>query len=444
MMNKFFYWCLLMLGLVFLSACAVIPAEQMTTDVNNAETRDPIEEEETASPNLDPDRKSTLTPESHPEVTNAEDLTLPILTQDMKTCDDVFEGVNIRFSTTGWETNFCMHSVPYETFLSGGPPRDGIPPIDEPKFESLDGADGWLEEQEPVIGLELNGDARAYPLQILIWHEIVNDVVGDVPVVVTFCPLCNTALVFERPVIDDEKLTFGTSGNLRNSDLVMWDRQTESWWQQFTGEAIVGDLTGTKLKILPSTLLSWGDYKEIFPDGRVLSKETGFSRNYGANPYAGYDSINEFPFLFDGEVDDSLRPMTRILGFVLEGESVAYPLDHLAAELVINDRIADEEIVVFWKPGTASAVDTPSISDGRDVGTTGVFLRVYEDRVLSFTANEDGTFSDAETGSIWNILGTAIDGPLTGTELTAIPNYDTFWFAWAAFVPEGALRGTTP
>ena len=180
-----------------------------------------------------------------------------------------------RFSTRGWETDFSRHSVPYSEIISGGPPPDGIPPIDDPKFVSPEDADRWLTGQEPVIALEIDGDARAYPLQIMIWHEIVNDVVGDVPVTVTFCPLCNSAIVFDRR-LDGVTYDFGTSGNLRNSDLIMWDRQTESWWQQLTGEAIVGELTGKVLTFLPAPIVSWEDFKAANTGSKVLSRSTGF------------------------------------------------------------------------------------------------------------------------------------------------------------------------
>jgi hypothetical protein len=130
--------------------------------------------------------------------------------------------------TSGWHTDFSRHTVPLQEVDSGGPPRDGIPPIDHPKFETVTQGDGWLKPQEPVIALSLGGETRVYPLQILIWHEIVNDVVGGVPVLVSFCPLCNTAIAFDRR-LDGRVLDFGTTGNLRRSDLAMWDRQTESW-----------------------------------------------------------------------------------------------------------------------------------------------------------------------------------------------------------------------
>jgi hypothetical protein len=169
--------------------------------------------------------------------------------------------------TGGWETDFSFHTVPFDSILSGGPPRDGIPPIDNPTFVEIKDADEWLETLEPVVSFELNGDARAYPLQILMWHEIVNDTVGGAPVSVTFCPLCNSAIVFDRN-INDLVLTFGTSGMLRKSDLIMWDRQTETWWQQLTGEGIIGQLAGHKLTFIPAQIISWEDFKAANPKGQ--------------------------------------------------------------------------------------------------------------------------------------------------------------------------------
>ena len=202
-----------------------------------------------------------------------------------------------RFLTRGWQTDFSRHSVPFDEIRSGGPPRDGIPPIDNPKYIDVSEPPSYMRENEPVISVEINGDARAYPLAILISHEIVNDEFGGVPVTVTYCPLCNTAIAFDRRV-GGRVLDFGTTGNLRNSDLVMWDRQTESWWQQITGEAIVGELTGTKLTFIPAPLVSWSAFRDSFPDGKVLSRDTGFSRNYDLPPYSGYDDLGNIPFCF--------------------------------------------------------------------------------------------------------------------------------------------------
>ena len=367
---------------------------------------------------------------------------LPVTTEhEAAVCEDPFGDTTPAFRTDGWDTNFCLHSVPYDDIFSGGPPRDGIPPLDSPRFETVISADNWLEDLEPVILLDHEGEVRAYPLQILTWHEIVNDEIAGDPIAVTYCPLCNTALVFRRPTIDGEILTFGTSGNLRFSDLVMWDRQTESWWQQFTGEAIVGDLTGTKLESLPAGIISWVDFKSKYPDAQVLSIETGYQRSYGRNPYAGYDNINSHPFAFVGDLDTQLPAMARVVGISLEdGQGGAFSLDLLSENQVINENLGELPVVLFWKSGTASALDSGSIADGRDIGTTSVFSALSKGQELTFTALEDGLFLDQETESTWDIFGDAIDGPMAGSSLDPLPHHDTFWFAWAAFVPDGELK----
>jgi Protein of unknown function (DUF3179) len=181
----------------------------------------------------------------------------------------------LRFDKSGWKTDFSKHDVPLTEFISGGPPRDGIPPVDEPKPTSQTAAERWLSDREPVLAVELGDQVRAYPLQILVWHEIVNDTLGDRPIAVTYCPLCNSAIVFDRRV-GGRETTFGTTGKLRKSDLVMWDRATQSWWQQLTGEALVGALTGARLRPITAQTLSWADFKARCPEGTVLSRDTGF------------------------------------------------------------------------------------------------------------------------------------------------------------------------
>jgi hypothetical protein len=270
-------------------------------------------------------------------------------------------------------------------------------------------------------------------VQILIWHEIVNDVVGGVPLAVTYCPLCNSAIAFERER-DGTVYDFGVSGLLRNSDLVMYDRQTESWWQQFTGEAIVGSLTGTVLEFVPASTVSFADFRAAHVSGLVLSRDTGFDRDYGRNPYVGYDETAN-PFLFEGEADGRLPPAERVVAVELNGETVAYPFSALTDRLVVEDTIGGTPIVVFFQPGTASALDESSIADSRDVGASAVFLPKANGRALTFR-REDGEIVDNETKSTWSILGRAVDGPLEGTELDPVIHGDHFWFAWAAFRPD--------
>ena len=335
--------------------------------------------------------------------------------------------------TADWNTNWNRHTIEYDELLSGGPPRDGIPSIDDPRFVPAEEAAGWLAGNEPVIALEIGGDARAYPLQILTWHEIVNDVVGEVPVIVTFCPLCNAAITFDRR-LDGQAYEFGTSGLLRNSDLVMYDRTTESLWQQLTGEAIVGELAGQQLAFLPSSIVSFADFRQAHHTGLVLSRETGYRRDYGRNPYAGYDTIGQSPFLFDGELDGRLPAMERVVTVALNGVDVAYPLSVLSEVHVIDDTRGGVELVVWHLPGASSALGASIIAEAEDVGATGVFDPYLDGQKLSFRF-EDGAIVDEETASTWNVLGQAVDGPLAGNSLTPIIHGNHFWFAWAAFKP---------
>ena len=339
-----------------------------------------------------------------------------------------------QFRAGGWKTDFSLHTVPYDEFLSGGVPRDGIPPLDEPRFESIADADTWLEDVQPVVALEINGAARAYPLAILTWHEIANDHLGGVPVSVTFCSLCNSAVAFDRRV-GDATLDFGVSGNLRNSDLVMWDRQTESWWQQLTGEGIVGVYAGYRLDLVPAQLVSWRDFKDAFPNADVLSRETRHRREYGRNPYGGYDRVDQSPFLFDGRPDDRLLPMERVAALTIDGMPLAFPFMTLEEERAINYVANERNIVVLFQPGTASALDQSRIAESRDVGSTGVFEAGLDGQKLTFRLGADG-FTDNETGSVWNVLGQAVSGPLAGQSLTPVVHGNHFWFAWAAFAPE--------
>ena len=256
-------------------------------------------------------------------------------------------------------TDFTKASVDFGEIFSGfagGTGKDRIPSIDAPKFEPVAEVD--LPDREPVIGVAIGDDIRAYPLRILTWHEIVNDVVGGVPIAVTFCPLCNAAVVFDRRV-DGRTLEFGTTGKLRNSDLVMYDRETESWWQQFLGEAIVGAMTGKRLKFLPARIESYARFRDRAPDGKVLVPSFFSMRRYGKNPYEGYDSLSQ-PFLYRGELPDGIAPLARVVTVGKEAWALS-----LVRE---RKRITTGDIVITWEPGQASALDTEIIAEGFDVG----------------------------------------------------------------------------
>jgi hypothetical protein len=272
-----------------------------------------------------------------------------------------------------WETDFSRKLVPLEEFQSRGPPKDGIPAIDAPSYTPASEVD-FLEDREPVILLTVEGESRAYPLQILTWHEIVNTRFGDTPVAVTFCPLCNTAIAFDRRV-DGEVLDFGTTGKLRDSDLVMYDRQTESWWQQFGGEALVGKLAGKELRQLPARIVSWRVFRDTHPSGLVLNRDTGHVRDYGSNPYAGYDDVASPPiFAARNEDDDRLPPKERVVYVEVGKQAFAVPFPALVAKRTVEVDTAEGELVVSWKPGVASVLDSGAISEGRDVGSASVRL----------------------------------------------------------------------
>jgi hypothetical protein len=323
--------------------------------------------------------------------------------------------------------------------VSGGPPPDGIPAIDEPTFERASSVT-WLTDDEPVLSLEVDGEARAYPVRIMIWHEIVNDTVAGIPVAVTYCPLCNSALTFDRRAAG-LVLSFGTSGLLYNSDLVMYDRQTSSLWPQLEGRAVAGALTGTALDTIPVQTVAWADFRAAHARAWVLSQSTGFLRNYGENPYVGYDEVGTDPFLFDGEVPDRLPAKARVVGLGGATDPVAVPLDRLAQAQVLVEEVAGRPVVLLWNPGLRSALDARELQDSRAVGAVGVFEPRWNGTALTLRPRGEGRFVDDETGSTWDVLGRAIDGPAAGASLAAVEHVDTFWFAWAAFRPETRLAG---
>lgn len=319
-----------------------------------------------------------------------------------------------------------------DELISGGPPPDGIPAIDAPAFERADKVD-WLEDNEAVLSLTVGGETRAYPLRVMTWHEIVNDVVGGVPVAVTYCPLCNSGVAFERTVPDHGVLSFGTSGLLYADNLVMYDRQTESLWPQLTGEASIGDLTGTKLVAIPMGTVAWRDFVAADPTARVLSQDTGFDRPYGTNPYSGYDDPEgDLLFGLPNDLDNRLLVKERVVGLVDGSSSIAVVRSSLAGRDPLEVTVGSRRLVVWHRPGQASALDADTVAGGADIGTVGVFVPAVDGERLHFETDGAG-FRDRETGSSWNVLGRATAGPLKGAELEAYQHLDTFWFAWASF-----------
>lgn len=265
-----------------------------------------------------------------------------------------FEWPNTDFENTSVEN--------WVEVMSGGPPKDGIRAVDNPQFVEIAKADDF-DGREPVITVALEGEIpRAYPIRYLMWHEIVNDKIGDVAVAVTFCPLCNSGITFDRNV-GGQELTFGVSGKLRNSDMIMFDRETESWWQQAVGMGIVGEMNGVELNTLPTWMESWDQFTDAHPEGIVMAQPP-FLRRYGQNPYYKYDSSTR-PFLYSGEnPPHDIPPLVRV---VRVGDQ-AWPLTRLSDEGVISEA----NYVLSWREGQASALDQTDVSISKDVGSVRV------------------------------------------------------------------------
>jgi len=326
-------------------------------------------------------------------------------------------------------------------------PHDRITAITHPAFESGAKAGEWLDASAPVIALTLGGEARAYPLAIMLWHEVVDDVAGGVPIAVTYAPLANAAIVFDRRPADASDVSdasdtpaakeFRVSGKLYRSDLVMYDgrgRGRETLWTQMNGRAVAGPGAGAELTQLPSQIVSLSTFRSAFPSGVVLTRPAD-GRAYGFDPYAGYDSRRTpFTGFIALTPDPRHAPMQRVVGVSDARGSIAFAYDRLRAQRVVQTGDA----VIFWEPGARSALDTAQLEQGRDVGETGVFRSTVKSRQLTFAPLPGGGFRDTQTGSTWNVLGRATAGPLSGSALEPVVHLDAFWFAWSAFHPESS------
>jgi hypothetical protein len=340
-----------------------------------------------------------------------------------------------------WRTDTSRRTTPLADFALMLEP-DGIPSIDRPRFARGPQASEGLADDEPVIELVLNGEARAYPLSILIWHEVVNDQVGGVPVCIAFCPLCHSAVVYRRLLNTRSGqrylLDFGTSGMLRHTDLVMYDRQTHTWWQQFTGEGLVGRLAGEQLERVPSQLSDLKGFLERWPQGGVLRAPLPGQRDYGSSPYTGYDSDPEAPGYFGARPDSRLPPTERVLDACLGGRCRIYPFSALEAKGLLQDTLAGRRLVLFFRPGVLSVMDGPRIAESRAAGTAAVFRAAAGGRELD-CERAAGGFRDLQTGSLWDAGGRAVSGELQGQQLELIPHQNSFAFAWLRFYPQSSL-----
>ena len=347
---------------------------------------------------------------------------------------------DVSQATEPWPTDWSMASINLDELLLGIgviDPRDIISPIDEPVYESTAEAAGWLEAEEPGALVQVEGEARFYPLSILHRHEVVNDVLGGVPVAVTYCPLCNTAITFDRRV-EDTVLRFGVSGLLRNSDLIMWDDQSVSLWQQVTGEAVVGSFSGTVLQPISTAIVSFSDFSASFPDGLSLSRESSQITRYGENPYRHYSSRATPYGFFTGELDPRYPALSRVVGVTVGHGATGYPFEEISAVGIVNDTVGDIPVAVFWGGETRDALDAELVATGQAIGTGVAYLATVDSQVLTF-AKVGEQWVDDQTGSRWSILGEAESGPLEGTRLEIATHRNEFWFAWVAFFPEGGV-----
>jgi hypothetical protein len=336
-------------------------------------------------------------------------------------------------SSSGQNNNSATTQVvPLDQIVSGGPPRDGIPSIDNPKFVSTEEASSnFLQGSDLVIGLEINGDVRAYPLKILVWHEIVNDAVGGTPVAVTYCPLCFTSQVFNRTV-DGQVVEFGTSGKLYNSNLVMYDRTSESLWSQAMAKGIVGKHAGRDLEKIPFDVAAWNEWKKLHPESRVLSINTGFGRPYGVDPYGNY--YTEPNILFPvSHKDDRLGPKEIVIGLENNGNHKAYLISDIENKKVVNDAIGNKQIALVSLEPFMVHIFNRSIqleSGGSQVTTLQL---EYE--------SSSNLLVDKETGTKWNFDGKAVEGSMKGKSLTRLPLDEGFWFSRVAFHPDTQVYG---
>lgn len=344
-----------------------------------------------------------------------------------------------------------LDEVLFDTFRGGSIPldeaseqtidglRDAIVPIYEPRYDGVDGGD-WLDGDDVVLGYVSETGAYAYPVKMLNLHEIVNDVIDGVPVLVCYCPLCASGVVYSR-LLDGRELVFGNTSALYESDLVIFDWETGSYWHQVIGDAIVGPLTGSRLTPLPSRMTTWSRWKTLYPNTRVLSKDLGLLRGgvFGGNPYdrdpfLGYaERVNDGRFAFPvspDKLDARLRPGDLVLALEVDGVHVAYPLSR-DEPMVINGEISGRPVVILTDPKAPSGVAffTDVLADG---GATG--------RILTFEPGPGGSLRDAETASSWDATGRATSGALLGTTLEPVPSRTSFWFSIVGAVPDIELR----
>lgn len=412
--KKFIFWLAFSLtGLVVLTACTQAALDDETTPTTDRQ------EAVTATEGLTSTAKP-VTPNPLPETVATED--------DITAKPTLLAG-----------TNIAKHSVPledvvFDTFNGSYVPlsditeattlqlRDAIPPIGTPKYTDVETANAWLTPDDLMIGYVDGDKALAYPARILNYHEFIDETVNGVPILISYCPLCNSGVIFDRR-LGDRVLEFGNTSALYQSNAVMYDKQTFSYWFQISGDAIVGDLTGQRLEALPTRVMRWSEWRETYPQSQVLSRDTGFDRPYDRDPFtnlAEYLNRGNFPFPVGEDARNPALPAgEQVVGLVINDEARAYPIAALRG-LVANDELGGRPVAV--------AVN--------EAGTDWVLSRQVDEQTLTFAWDED-MLIDEETSTRWSPqTGEAISGPLAGEQLEVLPERFTFWFAFVAAFPE--------
>lgn len=316
--------------------------------------------------------------------------------------------------------------IPTSQIFDGGPGKDGIPALTDPQLVPADHAEAaYLRDEDRVIGVEIAGEKIAVPHNIGWWHEIVNFNIGSRKMAVTYCPLTGSSLAFDRGSVGGAE--FGVSGLLFRNNLIMYDRRTqESLWPQMLRRAGCGPAAGTTLTLVAAVEMTWEGWRTLHPDTKVISSSTGFSRNYRLYPYGDYENLNSRVTLFPmPSIDGRRPPKERVLGVPTGGDGgIAFPFLELEqkGEVVVEEASSNgEPVVVFWESRRQAAAAFSPILDGQ---------------TLKFEAR-GGRILDVATGSVWQLDGRAVDGPLAGRRLEPVAQaYVAFWFAWASFQPE--------
>lgn len=316
------------------------------------------------------------------------------------------------------ETNGVKHlaSINLNDIVLGCPGKDCIKSIDNPKFESVSSASTYLKDNDRILALKYEGIVKGYPSKILDRHEIVNDFFGEKPVLVSYCPLCGTGIAFKRQV-NGETVEFGVSGRLYNSNLIMYDRKTSSFWQQITGKAIVGELTGKKLEQIPMDTMQWKDFKKRFPEANVL-KGVYPTTIYESYPYGDYEESNEVFFPVKNK-NNKYKAKEWVYGLEINGKTKVWPEKEVNKANIINDELAGKKILIVKNPET---------------NTIKFFERTINNKTLEFTI-VNGKLKTKDESSEWGFEGNALSGKLKGKKLKQIPVIRSFWFSWVALHP---------